>query len=154
MLRSLMAQVLDSRKGIPQSLLKVFKKARNGKHQPTIGEIQEALVETLHGIGKTVFFVLDALDECSSWIDIEETLINTFGDIPNQDIHLLVTSRNEPDIESALESLNPKIISIDSSRDIETYVRSKVPKLVKNKRFPIHLTEEIEKTLIERANGM
>ena len=58
MLRSLMAQVLDSRKGIPQSLLKVFKKARNGKHQPTIGEIQEALVETLRRIGKTVFLSL------------------------------------------------------------------------------------------------
>ena len=107
-----------------------------------------------------VFLILDALDEC----EIRDELLECLSEIAKwkeENLHLLVTSRKEPDIDERLSDLiaDNKIISIQSSlvkNDICAYVRDRLQTDRKLKRWrnDMDIQREIEATLMGKANGM
>ena len=109
-------------------------------------------------VGDT-YIVLDALDEC---VEQDELLrdLEKFCSWEGVDLHVLVTSRREPDIEEALTLLcdSRNRISIHElvDVDIRTYIQDRLqfdPKLKKRQKDP-KLQLEIKDTLMTKANGM
>ena len=114
---------------------------------------------------KEVWIVLDALDECRtrrgpptkgllSWI---RDLLKS----EQRNVHLLVTSRPEQDIESGVREFahNDDIVPIQSdliTDDIRAYVRTRVreDEGLKRWRSRPDVQKEIETRLMEKANGM
>jgi hypothetical protein len=114
---------------------------------------------------KEVWIVLDALDECRtrkgpptegllSWISY---LLSS----EQRNVHLLVTSRPEQDINSKVSEFacNDDIVRIRSdliTNDINAYVRTRVRQSegLKRWRSRPEVQGEIENRLMEQANGM
>jgi hypothetical protein len=112
-----------------------------------------------------VYIVLDALDECSARIGSRtEGLLSWIQDLmgsSERNIHLLVTSRPEHDIQSKLRNLmhEENIITIQSSLvsdDIQAYIHTRVRQGdgLKRWREQLEVQEEIEAALTLKANGM
>lgn len=159
MIRSLIAQLSSFGQQTPQPLQLLFESCGNGLRQPS----KYALLATLRAILKgfdNAFIVLDALDECDDretlLLNIEETLRWKSGNV-----HTLVTSRKEVDIEEALEPLatEQRIVCIQSqtiSEDIQAYVHQRLQTDARLKRWQSHedIQEEIETALVTKADGM
>jgi hypothetical protein len=112
---------------------------------------------------KEVYVILDALDECHTRKGQGLLLwIRSLLHLEQRNVHLLVTSRPEHDIESVLSSLaqSPEdIVPIQSDLiddDIRHYIRARVREGNGLKRWQSHLEvlEEIESHLMEKAHGM
>lgn len=115
-----------------------------------------------------VWIVLDALDECQTrkeystegllyWL---ERLRGSRRD-DTLNVHLLVTSRPEPDVKLTIErwACNQDMISIQSglvAEDIRAYIHMRVRRSHGLKRWQSRpkVQNEIETTLAEKANGM
>ena len=103
-----------------------------------------------------MYFIIDALDECT---DLKELLkvLTEIADWKLHNSHVLATSRRERYIEEGLTQIVCSQTNIDSDRvdeDIRCYLRTT---LENDFRFQIWTREEqqeIEGTMIERANGM
>ena len=107
-----------------------------------------------------VFIVVDALDECPKSSGREE-LLDLIRDIKSwslPSLHLLATSRLEPDIKEALNHLltSPEIPiqgpGVES--DIKLHIHRQLATDVKLKKWSSDLKMEIEDTLVAGANGM
>lgn len=106
---------------------------------------------------------MDALDECSNREE-RDKLFEALAEIEGWDqirLHLLVTSRPETDIKSAMEDGTTfrQAIPIDSQLvqdDIRSYVRNRLQQDTRLKRWRnnAQVQEEIENVLTEKANGM
>jgi hypothetical protein len=107
-----------------------------------------------------VFIVIDALDECAKGGEREEllALIEEIHAWSLLNIHLLVTSRPEPDIKAVLMPLvESQAISIQGSQvasDINLHIRDQLSADPKLKRWPSEVKAEIEKALEAGAKGM
>jgi hypothetical protein len=112
-----------------------------------------------------IHIVLDALDECRTRTGSHtEGLLSWMGDLigPKQrNIHLLVTSRPEQDIQSKLKDIvdAENVVRIDSASvtgDINAYIHSKVRKSngLRRWRQQPDIQDEIEEALKQKANGM
>jgi ankyrin repeat domain-containing protein 50 len=108
------------------------------------------------------FIIADALDECSYGAERTQlsTVLKEFSTWALPNLHILVTSRKEPDIEKALAPLvtsSPVCIQTKQvDADILLYVKSQLENdanLRERTRIP-QLKEEIETTLVKGANGM
>jgi hypothetical protein len=119
-IRSLISQFSDQCNGIPAALVGIY---GNGHTQPSTVSLRYALLSVLQGFQKA-YIIIDSLDECTervlllSWIKIiiESKLAN---------VHLLVTSRQERDIEDHLRLLSPTRVCLEKefdNRDIEEYL--------------------------------
>jgi hypothetical protein len=104
--------------------------------------------------------VVDALDECPPDGRREELLeliveITVWG---LAGLHLLVTSRPEPDIEEALTLLlTISAIPIQGESvelDIELHISQQLENDPKLMKWPKNVEEEIKYTLMAGANGM
>jgi trehalose-6-phosphatase len=107
-----------------------------------------------------VFIVIDALDECPK-NERREQLLAVITDIHSRsldNIHVLVTSRREPDIEETLlPLLRTPAISLQGSHvdlDIKLHISSQLSTDLKLKKWPDEIKAEIESALISGANGM
>ncbi|OAL49338.1 hypothetical protein IQ07DRAFT_51103 [Pyrenochaeta sp. DS3sAY3a] len=135
-----------------------------GRQQPTSESLCKVLLQQIEQV-KEVWIILDALDECRtrkgppiegllSWI--REVLYSE-----QRNVHLLVTSRLEQDIESRVMEFarNDGIVPIQSSAitdDIRAYVQARVREdnPLKRWRNRPNVQEEIETRLMEKADGM
>jgi hypothetical protein len=143
----------------PQALKLLFSSCRNGGQQPTVNALLTTLKQIIEEFNET-FIILDALDECKERQDmlgdIEEIIKWKLGKL-----HMLVTSRREKGIEESLESLvdEQQKICIQSTLindDICLYVheRLQTDKGLSRWRNQLKVQQEIEKTLLEKADGM
>ena len=105
LLRSLIWQFSLKCKGtVPKVLVNLYMGCGNGHQEPTLDDLQNTLQRILDGFSST-FIILDALDECAE----RQKLLNwihTFileNDI-NLGLHLIVTSRQEEEIEDKFKS--------------------------------------------------
>jgi len=107
-----------------------------------------------------VYVLLDALDECILRADLMD-MLETMAGWRLQNLHLLVTSRRERDIEDSLETFvdNQHIICLQSTvvdKDIQQYVRQRLSddkRLTKWKRDAT-IMGDIEAALMDGAKGM
>jgi hypothetical protein len=107
-----------------------------------------------------VYIVLDALDECSErtkLMDIIETIVAW----QLQNLHVLVTSRRERDIQSSLETFidQKNAICLQSEvvdMDIQRYVQQRLSEDRRLSKWgkDLDLSEEIEAALMNGAHGM
>jgi hypothetical protein len=104
--------------------------------------------------------VLDALDECTQRAELME-MIETMVGWKIQNLHLLVTSRRERDIESSLEGfVDPQnSICLQSEvvdKDIQRYVRQRLSndKRLRKWEKDSSMIGQIENVLISGAKGM
>lgn len=106
------------------------------------------------------YIVLDALDESQNRNDI----IDVLQDVINwklENLHVLVTSRRERDIESSLQLLinDQQIVCLQSSlvdEDIRTYVSQRLisDKSLQKWNTNPEIRKEIKEILIYGAHGM
>jgi hypothetical protein len=112
-----------------------------------------------------VWIVLDALDECRTRDEfIAGGLLSWIQNLQNSqtNIHLLVTSRREQDIEAAIKSWahDDDIIPIQSELvedDIKAYIYSRVREqgeLSRRWHSRPTIQSEIEAALIQRSDSM
>ena len=116
-------------------------------------------LQSVFKLSGQTFLVIDALDECP--IDDEDkrrnkvlALLAELSEWAVPNLHVLVTSRKEPDIDEALAPLvSFSSMSIQTNQvqpDIYKYIKSQLANDVRLKKFK----EEIENTLFEQAHGM
>ncbi|KAI0574012.1 multiple ankyrin repeats single kh domain protein [Pyrenophora tritici-repentis] len=159
MLRSLLCQFLQRSVVIPKGVDALFLSCENGKRQPSLHALlqvtREAAQEFTH-----VYVVLDALDECTQRSELMD-MLETIAEWQLDNLHLLMTSRKERDIESSLEEYIKDEDAVCLQRDvvdedIQRYVqqRLRVDKGLAKWNKDASVRQEIEAALMHGARGM
>lgn len=158
MLRSLIWQLLRQSAKIPASMDSFFSSCDHGQ-RPSMN----ALIQAARQIIQTfphVYLLLDALDECGHRKELMDTLTTIArSQLPN--LHLIVTSRREGEIQNSLQDfiheeniicLQTKLVDLD----IKLYVRERlsVDKTLNKWGKDPDIRQEIETTLAKGSQGM
>ncbi|KAF3261587.1 hypothetical protein TWF192_008053 [Orbilia oligospora] len=161
MLRGLINQLYYRSRRNSGVLESLFTSHHYGEDQPSCQSLRTTFLSMAEKTGE-IWLVLDALDECNRekrkelmlWINE----INASSEERN--IHLLITSRPEADIESEVRKYIAEscIISVGSeliSEDINAYIRFRVAGDAEFSRWKSRVEQtEIEDVLAKKANGM
>jgi hypothetical protein len=159
MLRSLLCQLLQRLVVIPKGVDALFSSCENGRREPSLHAVLEVTRQAVQEFTH-VYIVLDALDECTERIVLMD-LLETVAGWQLDNLHLLMTSRKERDIERSLESYVGEEDTVYLQRDvvdkdIQRYVQQRLSDdkgLAKwNKDDSIR--QEIEVALMRGARGM
>ena len=164
MVRSLISQLYYKQDNARKELDSIFSTSSAGHPQPTIEFLCMTLVKMIQQVNE-VWIVLDALDECHTRKGRStEGLLSWMESLQSTDlskVHLLITSRQEEDIESAIAkwARAEDIIPIQGSlisNDIRAYIHTRVREDdgLKRWRSRPDVQEEIESELMEKADGM
>lgn len=154
-LRSITAQILAQCPQIPDPLLRLYQDRFSRREQPRNAALLTVLRRSFERLGES-YIILDALDESKD----REGLLEWIQQVSNwglRNVHILVTSRKENDIDDTLSSLLTCQIRMQSTlidADIVAFVRDKLVQDPKLKKWPEKVRAEIETTLIEGAGGM
>lgn len=158
-LRSLIHQLYTLNKVSRQGLDAMFSTHNDGRKSLSTESMLNVFLNMILA-SQEVYIILDALDECDSRVDLLRWLKGFMQTLPDHG-HMLVTSRYEADITSALESDNAvsKVIALHSGRiyeDIRAYVHYSIREDDRFKRWRdrVDVQKEIEKCLTEKADGM
>ena len=152
---SLLTQLSFQLPVCPDVLSKLHAACHDGSQQASTPNLMKAL-KSIIGYFHQVYFVIDALDECS---DQDEVLavLTAIADWRLHNSHVLATSRRERYIEERLTRIVSSHTNLDSDlvdEDIRCSLRTT---LMKDLRFRIWTAaerQEMEDTMMERANGM
>ncbi|KAF3907864.1 hypothetical protein ABW20_dc0107339 [Dactylellina cionopaga] len=162
MIRALISQLYGQCRETSQILNSLFSSCRDGHQQPRCQSLCDVFLRMVEQVNE-VWLVLDALDECSK--EERRELLLWMREISisseHKNVHLLVTSRLEKDIESGIMEFNSgdktvPIVNDLVAGDIHSYIRSKVREGDGLKRWRSYpkVQDEIEKVLGTKANGM
>lgn len=161
---SLITQLYGKREDARRHVDLLYFSCENGKKQPSIESLCKSLQDMLQQAGE-VWIILDALDECSTRKEHSAggllPWIENIRSSQQANVHILVTSRPEQDIKSAIEKWARKqdIIPIRSglvAKDINAYIRERVREHEGLSRWQkqVHVQKLIEDTLTVKADGM
>jgi hypothetical protein len=155
---SLVAQLCAKRDELPEEVIKLYERHNCGQQTAAISDLKTAL-DVLMKTFEDVFIIIDALDECpknGERVEILPLIPDIGTRSPN--LHLLVTSRPEPDI---VDFLTPLLTSpgipiwggqVDS--DIKLYIANQLTTNPRLKKWPEIIKADIEASLCTGANGM
>ena len=144
LIRTLISQLSDTRHGgITEKLVDLYKRCGEVQ-QPSDEQLQNTLRDILDRFSQ-VYIMIDALDECS---EREKTLnwVNKLVSDKNRkaaNLHIVVTSRPETDINKIFAALDPHSIDVGeaNAKDIVEYLKiqmeSKFTKYNENTRAKI-----------------
>ncbi|PPQ94485.1 hypothetical protein CVT25_013768 [Psilocybe cyanescens] len=153
LIRSLIIQFSHHYGGLPESLESLYKHCGE-HHQPSVNQLQKVLQDILNQFCHA-YIIIDALDEC---IDHAKTLDWIFKLIVNfnqlvTNIHILVTSRPEQDIEKKFNQLSLTVIDIAEATRQDIIDVLKVEMNLKFREYSQKTQDEIKTQLNERADG-
>jgi hypothetical protein len=117
------------------------------------GPYLEVLLGYLGSFSKVfdrLFLVVDGLDECRS-----PHLLELLGKFNVDNVHLLVTSRDETDIREAFS--NKPQMQMDRpavDKDITVHIAYRMEKHPKLKKLSLELKKEIKEKLFSKCDGM
>jgi hypothetical protein len=159
MLRSLLCQLVQRLVVIPKGVDALFSSCENGQRKPSLHALLDVTQQVAQEFAH-VYIILDALDECTQRLELTDMLRTVAGWQLNN-LHLLMTSRKERDIETSLESYVRKEDAVCLQRDvvdkdIQRYVEQRLrddKSLVKWNRDTA-VRQEIEAALMGGARGM
>ncbi|KAL8770751.1 MAG: hypothetical protein Q9209_003618 [Squamulea sp. 1 TL-2023] len=158
MLRSLIKQLCVGETSIPPPVQEMCSKYRASGHQPTMKVLLTALHSAIDSIRKNTFLVLDALDEYPEIGRLELlAAIQSLMDSEHRDIHTLVTSRPEYDIEHVLNTIATQKSNIQGpvvDSDIRRHVRASLAEDARLCRLSPSVKDTIETQLVSSAHGM
>ena len=152
---SLILQLSARESDNTKALERLYARNNEGEQQPNVDQLVTTLRDLLEDSLET-FIILDALDEC---VDRQELLklVQEFINWKIGSLHVLVTSRKERDIETALDPLCTGQISVhdaEDNHDIELYIDERLKSDPKLKMWPVHIRKEISDKLKNDAHGM
>ncbi|OBT58918.1 hypothetical protein VE04_00567, partial [Pseudogymnoascus sp. 24MN13] len=129
MVRSLICQLSQKCVKIPASLDLLFSSCDNGNHNPSLDSQLDVLHQMIQEYPQC-YIILDALDECKDRAELMD-IINQISGWQLDNLHVLVTSREEREIQSSLQSLieDQNTICLESRLvdvDIQKYVRTRL----------------------------
>lgn len=107
MLSSMIRQLCGARPDTPAWLNNLGSTFRDKGARPTLEHLEDALWNAVAGFNE-VYFIIDSLDECTTLKSKRATLMKSVVRLQNcspPNVHILVTSRKEPDIEASLDRL-------------------------------------------------
>ncbi len=159
MVRSIVAQIFQQRADMSIALISLFFSSKNRRQPPTTDALLAVLQQMFQECGD-IYIIFDALDECTDKLEllsvIEEIYSWKMGNL-----HFIVTSRQEKDIQESFDSLigKDKQISIQSALvndDIRAYVqeRLKTDRQLRRWQSRSEVRQEIEDALMDKAAGM
>ena len=119
----------------------------------------EAVLKISLGSFNTIFVVLDALDECPERNDIRTTFLDFLRSLASsaESLKIFATSRDESDIHESLSLMQVEKMSIDTAAvgvDIKQYVCHEIRRERRFARLSQTSKQEVENTLVDRADGM
>ena len=164
LLPSLLVQLSARSDSCCDKLSQLYSAHDRGVQKPSDRAMMECLKQmlALEGQGPN-YLILDALDECpvTSMPSPREEVLELVEDLvglhlPN--LHICVTSRPEPDIQTVLERLTERPVSLhDESgqkEDIVNYISSSVHSDRRMGRWREEDKELVIKTLSDKVDGM
>lgn len=164
MIRSIIAQLWSQRPETPQPL-KSLSQVRELKYDPPIEELRSTLKAAITDFTR-VYLVIDALDECPN-IGAESErhgLLELIKHIHNWaagNLHVLLTSRKEKDIEDSFKTFLKKpentILDLEIHRrqvnkDIGTFIDQRI-KFGAFPKWTFETKAKVKTTLIGKAQG-
>lgn len=159
MLRSLLCQLLQRSFVIPEGIHALFLSCENGQRKPSL----HALLDVTRQVAQEfahVYVVLDALDECTQRSELLG-MLKTVARWRLDNLHLLMTSRKERDIERSLEEYIKDKDAVCLQRDvvdqdIQRYVQQRLhdDKALAKWNKDAAIRQEIEAALMHGARGM
>ena len=166
-IRSALKQLCRTVQSLPPELQEVYKQNHNNDRQPKYNELRNVFLAIIRQFGR-IFFVLDALDECTpdQRRDLCEFLLsiantNTTSTGTSQGIvKLFVTSRKESDIERTFQPQSIPTIEVEAAKvdsDIEIYVKAQIELRLQNSSLQLRdrtLKDMILSVLTRKAGGM
>ena len=158
MLRSFIKQLCVGERSIPPAVQEMCSKYRASGHQPTTKVLLTTLHSAVDSIRKKTFLVLDALDEYPE-SGRHELLaaIKLLRNSEHDDLHILLTSRREYDIEHTLNAITSQKLSIQGpavDSDISRHVRASLAEDARLSRLSPSIKETMEAQLVSSAHGM
>ncbi|KAG6916635.1 hypothetical protein DXG01_006055 [Tephrocybe rancida] len=154
LIRSLISQFSHQQGGIPAELADLYKHC--GDHQqPLVNQLQVVLCNILDGFSH-VYIVIDALDECAdrkeTLVWVNNVLLGTDRAVDN--LHIMVTSRPERDIEKVLGMFDPCAIDVGEAaenHDIIKYLERQMESKLNG--YDENTQKEIMSSLRKHAEG-
>jgi hypothetical protein len=125
-----------------------------GQQQPSTKSLQDALHVILNGLN-SAYIIIDSLDECTE----RDKVLSWIRQVVSQkmpNLHMVVTSRPERDIEDILQPLDSCYVDVrgGADADIEKYIDWELAEDPKLNRWEKPIQENIRKALIRGAQGM
>jgi hypothetical protein len=163
MYRSLIRQLLAYRPDTPEAV-KALRRYQESGHAPDTKRLEDTLAATIRGF-RNVYIVIDALDECPIGNNQRESLLGSFSrllEISLPNLHMLWTSRCEPDIEIAFHGLTHPSTRINydlASRQeavnwgISRHIDDTLA-IAPCDKWPENIKKEVREALVEKAEGM
>lgn len=154
--RSIITQLSDRCDDkMPTALVDLYNKCDAGRRQPLETQLESTLSRILEVFDST-YIVIDSLDECVTKADLLRWLRSVASET-SANVHLLLTSRPEPDIEYGLAALaNLQKISIgdqSTMNDISVYLDARLHAAEMDKwREPEK--QQIRRALLDGSGGM
>ena len=158
---SMLADLCTQTNDLPDPVQQLHLKCNNGHREPLLADLISVFLAVLPFF-VAVYVIIDALDECPTKGDERQELLKAIKAIHDQsamNLHLLLTSRLQYDIESVIRSLTGvtavQIESKINNDDIKMYIRSEVQEIrTQNIWWHDQLCTAVEETLLKGANGM
>ena len=153
LIRSLILQF--SRGKIPTALASLYE--RCNYHQPSVNQLENALRDILTRFPHA-YIVIDALDECTeremtlNWVN--KLVVGT--DRKAENLHIVVTSRPEPDIKKVFKGLDSHPIDVgdaEENQDIMKYLKFQMELKSEFNKYDENTQREIELGLEKGAEG-
>jgi Cdc6-like AAA superfamily ATPase len=160
MLRSLLYQLSSKSSKARQILQALYVDCGMGARQPTVKRLSEQFKIILNEhVDVTV--IIDALDECASPDKIISWIKDLCYQKDRKSLHLLVTSRKQGILNTAIDEWlkldQLHAVQVDEiNKDIANYVHARLFESDEFGKWNSHkgLREDVEKAVLERANGM
>ena len=148
---------------LPPELHAIYERHYRNDSQPKYDELRVAFLAIIRQFGRRIFFVLDALDECTldQRKDLCEFILSLANPTSSQGVvKLFITSRKESDIERAFQQKSFPTIEVEATKvnsDIRVYVEAQIELRLQNCSLRLKnmaLKEKILSALTKKAGGM
>ena len=159
---SALKQLCRTMQFLPPGLQDIYKQHYKNDSRPKYEELRKLFLAVIQQLG-CVYFVVDALDECTAdeRKNLCAFLLNITDIASTQNTtKLFVTSRKESDIEQVFQRKAIPAIEIEATKvdsDIEVYVKAQMDQRLQNGSLRIKdmaLKDKIFHTLTTEAGGM
>ncbi|KAF1994409.1 hypothetical protein P154DRAFT_527092, partial [Amniculicola lignicola CBS 123094] len=153
LLSALLKQLVQSRMDLIALVKHLYDHHWKQKSRPSLDEIFTAL-STICSYYVGVYFVVDALDECSDQDGTRSRLVEKLHDLQAKtNVRLLFTSRFIPDVTEKFRS-DPVLEVRASEEDVKRFVAGQIPRLPKCIRCDRELALTVQSKIVEAVDGM
>ncbi|KFX95786.1 hypothetical protein V490_03675 [Pseudogymnoascus sp. VKM F-3557] len=153
LLSAILKQLVQAKPSAAKAATILYQRHSSQGTRPSLDEIFAALKTSMMSFC-TVYIIVDALDECSDRDGTRSQFLAKLRDLQDEfDLHLMVTSRANPDIVSQFTSSTTLEIRA-SPADVKQFVRGQIYRLPKCVQRDNKLQGEIEDKIVEAVDGM